>query len=243
MLLLLVILLGAATAGAQDYQARIYQSYLEGDMERWKEIMVDMERRYHFTGDPELLYELTEVEYGYIGWMISLKKKKEARKLLDRSEQRIEMLLEQDVYPARTLSLKGAYYGYRVGLEPLKAPYFGRKSSDTNEKALATDPTEPQVWMEKANIEYYKPAVFGGSKEEAVPLYAKAVRLYEQDRNRTQKNWLYLNCLTGLAIAYENTGSIRKAGDLYRRILKMEPGFNWVRDDLYPEFRKNHPGN
>ncbi len=255
-LLLLVFLInsgirtGAAVPGetgnhhtpGNEFREQIYRAYISGKMDRWKEIMEEMERRYRSTGNLELLYDLAEAEYGYIGWLISGKEKREARRMLERSEQRIELLLENNIKTARTYSILGAYFGYRVGLEPLRAPVYGPKSEEANQAALEAGPNEPQAWMERANIEYYKPAIFGGSKEAAVPLYEKAVRLYETDESRSHHYWLYLNCMTGLAMAYENTGSTGKAGDLYRRILRIEPDFLWVRDDLYPRFRKNHPG-
>ena len=143
---------------------------------------------------------------------------------------------------ARVYSLKGAFYGFQIMLDPLKAPSLGKLSMEANEKAMSLDPEEPQVWLEKANMEYYRPAIFGGSKKKAVPMYEKAVKLFESSPGRIQENWVYMNCLAGLGIAYENTRNYSEAGSVYRKLLKLEPSFKWVKEDLYPQFRSKHPG-
>jgi tetratricopeptide (TPR) repeat protein len=232
----------SASALGQSYQSRIYEAYLQGRMDWWKETMDRMEQQLGSSGDLSLMYELTEVQYGYIGYCLSMKKKREAEAVLDQAENQVKRLLAIGGDNARVYSLQGAFYGYRIQLQPVRAPYFGRKSEEANRKALEVGPDEPQAWMERGNIEYYKPAIFGGSKSAAVPYYEKAISLYESTPGRTRQNWVYLNCLAGLAMAYEETGAPGKAGEVYRKLLRMEPGFKWVRDELYPQYLENHSG-
>ena len=232
----------SAGAMAQSYQARIYEAYLQGRMDRWKVTMDQMERQVESGNDLALMYELTEAQYGYIAWCLSEKRKKEAEAILEKAEKQVEILLARQGDNARVYSLQGAFFGFRVQLQPVRAPFFGRKSEEANQKALEAGPEEPQAWMERGNISYYKPAIFGGSKSEAVPYYEKAIRLFESNPGRTDQNWIYLNCLAGLALAYEETGAPSKAGPVYRKLLKMEPGFKWVRDELYPSYQQNHSG-
>ena len=228
---------------SQDYQSQIYAAYLQERMDDWKGIMESMERKFNQTNDMDLLYQLAEVEYGYIGYAISADKDKEAEQVLKQAEKHIELLLDYNNRNPRVYALQGALYGYRLTLRPIKAPAYGKKSASANERALQLGPNEPQAWLEKANIAYYKPAIFGGSKKDAFPLYEKAIALYEASPERTRQNWIYLNCLAGLGIAYEKNGEFKKAGGIYRKLLKLEPSFSWVRDDLYPRYMKNHSGN
>jgi len=51
-------------------------------------------------------------------------------------------------------------------------------------------------------------------------------------------DWNYLSLLTTIARAYESTGELSKAKLSYEEILKIEPGFTWVRDELYPQLLK-----
>jgi tetratricopeptide (TPR) repeat protein len=228
---------------AQDYRPAIYQAYLTEQMDSWKGLMDQMEQEFSQTSDPVLLYDLLEAEYGYTGWLVSVKRKKEAEELLKSAKRHMALLNDLGLDNARIYSLKGAFYGFQIMLKPARAPKLGRMSMEANEKALKLDPEEPQVWLEKANIDYYKPVVFGGSKRKAVPSYEKAVELFESSPGRTRENWVYMNCLAGLGIAYENTRKISEAGRVYRKILELEPSFKWVKEELYPKFQEKHPGN
>ena len=236
------MLITGPTTG-QDYQLSIYTAYLQKNMNVWKEVMDEMEVNYKTESNPTLLYDLVEAEYGYVAFCISLKKRKEARVVLKKAEEHINLLLEDGLENAKIFSLLGALYGFRVYLEPLKALKYRGRSKKANQTAIRLGPDEPQAWMEKANNEYYSPAIFGGSKRRAVPLYENAVKLYELSPERIHQNWLYLNCLTGLGMAYENTGQFRNAKEVYKKLLKLEPSFSWVRDDLYPRFLQNHSMN
>lgn len=241
--IIMATLIVAASVRAQDYQEQIYHAYLQGRMDTWKDVMDQMESEFRSTSNMNLLYELAEAQYGYIPFCISVKRKKEAKEVLEMAEKHIDILLKGDRDNPRIYSLTGAFFGFRISLEPMKALVNGRKSVEANKMAVKLGPDEPQAWMEKANIEFYKPAVFGGSKERAVPLYEKAVRLYEASPERTRQNWIYLNCLAGLGIAYEKSGQIQKAGKVYRKLLELEPSFVWIRDDLYPQFLDKHSMN
>ncbi|MCK4880736.1 MAG: tetratricopeptide repeat protein [Bacteroidales bacterium] len=237
------LLLSLVAVEAQEYQPVIYQAYLLEEMESWKEVMNQMEQDFSQTSDPALLYDLLEAEYGYTAWLVSVKRKKEAEELLKRAQRHMTMLTDMKLDDARVYSLKGAFYGFQIMLELRRAPSLGRLAREANEIAFNLDPEEPQVWLEKANMDYYRPAIFGGGKRKAVPMYERAVELFESSPGRTHENWLYINCLAGLGIAYEKAGKIAEAGGVYRKILALEPTFKWVREELYPRFREKHPGN
>jgi tetratricopeptide (TPR) repeat protein len=238
----LSLLLTLVLAEAQEYKQAIYQAYLLDKMDHWKEVMQGMDADFSKTSDPVLLYDLLEAEYGYTGWLVSTKRKEEAAQILKRAERHMALLTDRGLDNARVYSLRGAFYGFQIMLDPHKAPSLGRQAMEANDKAMELDPVEPQVWLEKANMEYYRPVIFGGSKRKAVPMYEKAVALFESSPGGTRENWLYMNCLAGLGIAYENTRKAYEAGLIYRKILDLEPSFKWVKEDLYPRFREKHPG-
>ena len=240
--LTLCLLLSLLAVNAQEYKSEIYQSYMLEKMDHWRDLMTQMEQDFQNTSDPDLLYDLLEAEYGYTGWLVSVKRKKEAEEILLSAQRHMAQLTELGRDNARVYSLKGAFYGFQIMLEPVRAPKLGRLSMEANEKALKLDPDEPQVWLEKANMDYYRPVIFGGSKKKAVPSYEKAVELFESSEERTHKNWVYMNCLAGLGIAYENTRKFSEAGRVYRKILELEPSFKWVGEELYPKFQEKHPG-
>ena len=58
------LILWAVGLQAQEYQSQIYQFYLEGRMDLWKNVMDQMNSEYEKSASMELLYELTEAQYG-----------------------------------------------------------------------------------------------------------------------------------------------------------------------------------
>lgn len=239
--LILFLLFILLQTGAQDHRSAIYHAYLYEEMDKWKEIMEEMEAEYQGSSDMDLLYDLLEAEYGYTAWLVADKRKKEAAIYLERASEHMALLIEKGHGDARVYAMKGAFHGFNVMLEPQKAPSLGRMAMEASERAMELNPTEAQVWLEKANMDYYRPAIFGGSKRRAVPLYEKAIDLFESTPSGTRENWLYMNCLAGLGIAYEKTGKKEEAGIVYRKILSLEPSFKWVKEELYPQFREKHP--
>ena len=235
-------LLSRLVLNAQEYREELYLAYIHDRMDRWKELMDQMELEYRRSSSPDILYTLLEAEYGYTGWLVEEKQKSEAEELLRKAEVHMVRLTELGLDDARVYSLKGAFYGFQILLEPARAPKLGRLSMEANDKAMELDQEEPQVWLEKANMEYFRPPVFGGSKRNAVPMYEKAVDLFESSPELIRQNWVYMNCLASLGIAYENTRKYSEAGSMYRKILNLEPSFERVKDELYPHFQEKHSG-
>lgn len=236
-------IVGAGLASGQDHQARIYNAYLLKRMDTWNEVVEEMVEEYRVSKEKELLFDIIEAEYGYTAYCISVKRREEAREVLERAIGHVNLMLADDPDNSRIYSLQGALFGFRVYLEPFRALKNRRKSIEANQIAISLGPDEPQAWMEKANIEFYTPAILGGSKKSAVPLYEKAVRLFELTPERTEQNWIYLNCMVGLGMAYEKAKQIKDADMVYKKLLRLEPSFSWVRDDLYPQFLENHSLN
>jgi hypothetical protein len=60
----------------------------------------------------------------------------------------------------------------------------------------------------------------------------------EKKESEIQGDWNYLSLMVTIAQAYEAIDENVKAKLMYEEILKFEPGFTWVRDELYPQFLK-----
>ena len=115
-LYILLLLLSGLVRG-QDYQSRIYHAYLQKQMGTWKEVMEEMESVYRENPDMELLYDLIEAEYGYTAYCISVKRRREAREVLDRAMDHINLFMELEVDNPRIHSLHGAFFGFRFFLD------------------------------------------------------------------------------------------------------------------------------
>lgn len=214
----------------------IYESYVSGKMDSWKKEM----DRMHNTGnrEPAFLLELVNYQYGYIGYCMGANKKSEARIYLELAEKNLTLLEQAGIALHMVNAYKAAFFGFRIGLNPVKAPLIGPKSDKAAGESLRLDPHNWLGLVQKANIQYYMPSAFGGSKKEALSFLLKAKAQMEKDPRLTEKNWNYLSMMAFLMQVYEGTGDLASARKTGEVILKKEPRFVWVRDELYPGILK-----
>jgi tetratricopeptide (TPR) repeat protein len=186
----------------------------------------------------ELLLELINYQYGYIGWCIGNNEKKQAKEYLKLAEDNLKSLEKTSLYPSYVDAYKSAFYGYTIGLSKLKAPFVGPKSINAAKKSMEENPNNPYGFIQYANAQFYMPPVFGGSKTEALEYYKQAKTIMEKDPVDMKNDWNYLSLLTNMAEAYTEIKEYDKAEQYFKNILKIEPNFLWVKNELYPKFIK-----
>ncbi len=228
---------------SQDFQEKLYTSYLKGDMGVWAEVLNNLEQSYKTTNSNETLFNILHTQYGLIGYQIGLKNYSESKKLIEKAENNIEKLLSSNNKWVEVISLKSAIMAYKIAINPYKAPFLGPASNDLIEQALQLDSENPIALIEKGNAKHYAPSFVGGNPVEAQGFYKKAIQKIEgnSDKNLT-RTWWYLNANTQLALSAEKAGNIKLARDTYDYILKIAPNFQWVKNELYPQFLKKIKG-
>lgn len=230
--LLLISQLTLQSAYSTNKKA-IYTAYINKDMNKWIAVIQDIETKSPpKTIDQKL--ELISYYYGYTAFIIGMKKYDEAEKLIAKANLIINEVIKYSPKNATALSYKGSFIGYKIGVSKFKAIYLGQESLNNVENALEIDPQNIQANIDRGNIYYYSPKLFGGNKAEALKFYIKAIKLIETQK-ATDYNWLYLNLLTNTALAFEKTNELIQAKHIYEKILKKEPTFQWVKNDLYPK--------
>jgi len=235
-----LLLFLSAQIYSQGFNEQIYNAYISGNMEQWKEVMNEMQSTIDLVKSEDLTYDLVIAQYGYIGFKINAGEKDEAKKYIRFIEDNLDFLENTYPDPAKIHAIRGAVQGYKVGLNAYKALFFGRKAFTENNVAMELSPDDPQVWMEKGNIELFKPEIFNPDSREAAKIYSKSIRLYEADRANLKYNWLYLNTLINLATAHITSGDYAAANLVYEKLLKHEPALKWVKDEVYPAFKRKH---
>lgn len=214
----------------------INKAYINGDMKSWHKIIDSLHLKSDKTTKEE--FELLNYEYGYIGWSLSGKNKKNAKEYIKRFDERLLRLAQTNENPGLLLAYRAAYYGFEIGLNELKAPFLGKESLKAAEKSVKTDPDNWLGFVLLGNIDFYKPLVFGGSKKEALKYYLKAEE--KISGSDFEKSWNHLALLVQIATNYEIIENIEQAEAYYLKSLKIAPEFKWVRDELYVNFKKKH---
>jgi tetratricopeptide (TPR) repeat protein len=218
------------------YKSDIYNAYISNNMDKWKTTIDAMNRQQNRSN--EFVLELLNYQYGYIGWCIGNKKNKLAEEFIELGQKSIQMLEKNNYKISMVNSYKSAFYGFRIGLNKLQAPFIGPKSVECSKLAMKQDDKNPYGYIQFGNSEYYMPAMFGGSKKVALEYYEKALKLMEANSAQAKEDWNYLSLLTIIAEAYTELENYKSAKSIYEKILKIEPNFLWVKNGLYPSLLK-----
>ena len=147
-------------------------------MPAWKGIIDQMQSQREKSN--ELRFELLNYQYGYIAWCIGNNKKDEASDYLKLAEDNLQRLESEKFNLSRISGYKAAFYGFHIGLNIFSAPFIGPKSVASAKLAISLDPDDFFGYIQTGNVQFHAPALFGGSKQEALTNYLKAKVLMEK---------------------------------------------------------------
>jgi len=213
------------------YKKSIYNSFINREMYKWGPIIHTLDTGKPTTVDKKL--ELINYYYGYIGYLIGKKQNDVAGNMIIKGEKLIHQVLLAAPRNVTATSFKGSFLGFRMGLNKYKSFGLSRESFANINRAYSMDPQNVQALIDKGNILFYSPGIFGGDKEEALKYYLKGSRILEKNRD-TDQNWVYLNLLTVIAMAYEKTDQPEQARQICEKLLRKEPNYRWIKDVYYP---------
>jgi tetratricopeptide (TPR) repeat protein len=233
---IIIILLSASLQLNSSNRAEIYSAYICNKMDRWKSVIDRMDKIPEKNDDQ--LIELVNYQYGYIGYCTGFDKKEEAKIYLELAQRNIEKLVKHNYNLSVTNSYKAAFYGFRIGLNPVSVPVNGFRSIDCARMALKLDSSNYFAYVQYGNIKFYMPSAVGGSKKEALYYFLKARDIVEKDPAFTSANWNYMSLLVVIGQTYTYLKDYTSAQEVFDNILKIEPDFLYVKDDLYPKLLK-----
>jgi tetratricopeptide (TPR) repeat protein len=234
-LVILILFIFSGLGAMATYKTEIYKAYISNNMNEWKKVMDRM--NLETKRDNDFLLELLNYQYGYIGWCIGNKENEQAKKYLSLADKNIEILEKQSFELSILNAYKSAFYGYRVGLNKLQAPFIGPKSVESAKKAIELDKNNPYGYIQIGNSEFYMPSVFGGSKTVALENFKKAENLMERNPEKIKNDWNYLSLLAMIVMSCKELKQYELAKDYCEKALKAEPEFLWIKMDLYPEIK------
>ncbi len=216
----------AQTKDLSYYQCAFYDSYRAGTMAPWPSLIAEMEKAKNQS--LEWQTETVKAMYGLVGYQIGQGQKDAARKHVDEADALLDKLLEKYPRDARLHALAGAFYGYKIALAFYKAPFLGPKSLSHIDKAISLDPKEPSGYIEKGNSLVYRPAAFGGDKEEGLALYRKALALMDA-RSEEKCNWQKMLLRTFMVKALYETKRDAEAQAFVKQMEKEYGSMDWIK--------------
>ncbi|WP_025864485.1 hypothetical protein [Prolixibacter bellariivorans] len=213
-------------------QHQLKTSYLRSQMVRWPALIEQLYRQKQHN-DFDRIFTLCEAQYGYIGYLLSEKRKKEAQQRIDQTMAILDEGINRYPDSAKLYTIKAALIGYQIGLKPWKAPWLGPKSQDNIELAKKLNAQEPRVWFEEGNSYFFRPAIFGGSRKTAIQQYEKAWKLMNAEPDAKQ-TWFYYYTGAWLGKTYMDEDRKGEANRLFKQLLNEAPNFRWVKEELLP---------
>jgi len=232
-ILVIFLILFLSTNARASYKSEIYAAYVYNNMANWKSIIDKMDGVKHKSFN--FMFELVNYQYGYIAWCVGNQRSDEAKEYLALAENYISILEKSNENQSLVNAYKSAFYGYRMGLNKLLAPTIGRRSVECANLAIKQDKENPFGYIQSGNIQFYMPPIFGGSKKEALVYYLKAQEIMEKDATGILDNWNYLNLLISIARSYYYLDDYLTSKYYLEKIMEIEPGFNYVKTELYPQ--------
>lgn len=218
-----------ATAQPKDldyYRCAFFESYRHGDMSPWPNLIAEMEN----VKSTELAWqtEMVKAMYGLIGYEIGAKNKDLARVYVNKADDYLDKLLDKYPDNAQLHAIDGAVYGYKIALAPYKAPFLGPKSMWHIDKAIELDPSEPMGYIEQGNSLQYRPAIFGGDKNEALECYQKALKLMFAQSD-LKCNWQHLLLRAFILKSLYELNRTKEAETFLESMKKDYGSMDWIK--------------
>jgi len=206
-----------------------YHAFITGKMERWEPVIRELERM-QLSAKHEK-FELIRYYYGYAAYLLGMKDKKNAKVYVGKGDKLINSILEQEPSNATALAFKGSFTGFKVALNKWRIITLGPESIKYINRAYKADPNDIQAIIDKANLLYFTPKMFGGNKEESFVFFEKSIAKMEANQH-TKGNWYYLALLSLLSEHYEKEGLNEKASALQRKLYNIEPDLKWIKEKI-----------
>jgi len=160
-----------------------------------------------------------------------------ASKHLEAAITHLEAALKLNNKFAEAHALLSSCYGQKISLAPMLGMTLGPRSGMTMQSALQLEPNNPRVILLEAIGNYYKPPMFGGSKENALAGFKRAAELFEKEQLQDPllPDWGKPEVYAWIGVAYLDKNDNASARAVLEKALAIAPDYGWVKNYLYPK--------
>ncbi len=176
-------------------------------------------------------FERAMALYGILNNTMASQDEETFKAYKDETIELLEKLIEDNPEWGEPKAVLSSTYGLVMAYNPMKGMFLGMKSNALIDEAMELQPESALVQKLYAGSKLYTPEMFGGDPKEAVKHFSKAMELYTT-KNSIENNWLYLDAMMGLAMAYKKTGEEMKATSTLEEAIKIEPKYYWAKAEL-----------
>jgi len=209
----------------QSSQQTQYAAYLTSSKTMWEKSIEQAKNQY---GESSL--ETGIAMYGLLNNTMAAEDEQTFKAYKDDTIDLLKELIDANPSAGEPRAVLSSVYGLVMAYSPWKGMYLGMKSSSLMEEAIKLEPESALVQKLYAGSKLYTPETFGGDPKIALEAYVKSLDLYEEDEKA--ENWLYLDTMMGMALAYRKTEQPEKATETLERAVSLEPQYYWAKSVL-----------
>ncbi|WP_425392887.1 tetratricopeptide repeat protein [Ekhidna sp.] len=210
---------------AQTSKETQYAAYLKASKTMWERSIEQAKKE---SGEES--FEVAMAMYGLLNNTMATEDEDTFDDYKDITIDLLEKLIEDNPEWGEPRAVLSSTYGLVMAYSPWKGMYLGSKSSSLMEKAVGLQPDSPLVQKLFGGSKLYTPEMFGGDPKVAVDAFKKSLELFQE--NDTTNNWLYLDTMMGLAMAYRKTNQNDKAKSTLENAVAKEPQYQWAKSVL-----------
>lgn len=230
--------LSAQNDKIKQLEEKAYHAYINSSIFMWKQIVKEADQiLFDITSSTKNKTEAIELKYGLLYTCLSNKDQDTYEVYLEKTLEQLEMLIKENPKSSELHTVSAAIMSVQMGFNPMKGMTLGSQSGIHINEAISLDSLNAAAWRQHASSKYFTPKMFGGYINEAIKGYEHAIQLFE--KNNQTKDWIYLDALAWLGVAYQKIGDIEKAKSIYKKALEIEPNFTWVKNHLLPALIKS----
>ena len=220
-LLTTILLMGYGVLSAQSPSETQYGAFLTASKTLWEQSVKQAAKEH---GDQS--FEAAIAYMGLLNNTMATQDEDTFDEYIDTTVDLLKSIIETNPDSGEPKAVLSSVYGLIMAYSPMKGMLYGSKSNSLMDAAIKSDPNSPLVQKLYAGSKLYTPKMFGGNSKEAVASYEKSVEIFE--KGETASNWLYLDALMGLSLAYQKVERVEDAKKTLNKALNIEPEFGWA---------------
>lgn len=212
-------------------------------MEQWVIVLDSAKSVYEAQPNSELVEEIIRAQYGLTAYYLGLNEDEKALSEIESASYYLTQL--EKYYPGQgwVYALNASFQGFKLIISPFRFFFKGPAILSAVNKSQELSPQNEDVLFLVANQTFYLPSILGGNQNKGLEYFSTLEKKLLQYNIREDKHWFYLLYLTSYAIACNSVQDYDEAVRVYQQILKIEPNYMWVKNELLPQSLKKQENN
>lgn len=210
---------------AQTTEEVQYGAYLTTSKSMWDRSISLAEKSYG-----EQSFEKAIAMYGLLNNTMANQDEETFDANVDQTIDLLKVIIEENPDFGEPKAVLSSVYGLVMAYSPMKGMLYGSRSNSLIQDALKKQGESPIVQKLFGGSKLYTPEMFGGSPKKAVLAFEKSVELFEA--GDVENNWMYIDTLVGLSMAYIKTEQAEKAKETLNKAIAIEPEYYWAKSVL-----------